>query len=135
MPCILLSRYPRSTGKSYLALILDQEKTIIFGRLSRRLEVSVGNAWSRSMRSPNSRLSTDEIISFQRRSTAPNPKRNAKVEHSLSILSLRLSTESPMILKASPLRTHDSALRYITVASLDKRLCRKRRKKNRLLSG
>lgn len=45
----LLSRNPRSRRKSYLALILDQEKTIIFERLSRRLEISVGNAWSRSM--------------------------------------------------------------------------------------
>jgi len=35
-----------------------------------------------------------------------------------------------MILKAS-LRTHDSALRYITVASLDKRLCKKKRKKRK----
>lgn len=69
---------------------------------------------------PNSRLSTNEIIS-SRRCTSANPKRNAKVERSIDSFPCSSPPNLLWSLKRR-LRTHDSALRYITVAPLDKTL-------------
>jgi len=120
----------RSRKKSYLALILDQEETIIFERLSRRLQVSVGNAWSRSM---CSELSTQH----QRNNFIPALHTGQSEEkcQSRTLYRFFLYGFLPNLLRSLKrrLRTHDSVLRYITVASLDKCLCKE--KNTRTISG
>lgn len=104
----------RSRKKSYLVLILDQGKTIIFGRLSRRLESIPSEMRGHGRCAPNSRLSTNEIIS-SRRSTPANSKRNAKVERSIDSFSTVPRRGSLVILKAPPSNAR-LALRYITTS-------------------
>jgi len=132
-PASLLNlRNPRSRKKSYLALILDQEETIIFGRLSRRLQVSVGNAWSRSM---CSELSTQH----QRNNfiLALHTGQSEEKCQSRTLYRFFLYGFLPNLLRSLKrrLRTHDSVLRYITVASLDKCLCKEKKKTHGLFPG
>lgn len=92
-------------------------------RETRWLEVSVGNAWSWSM---YSELSTQH----QRNNFIPalHAGQSEGKCQSRTLYRFFLYSFPPNLLWSLKrrLRTHDSALRYITVAPLDKRLCEKK---------
>lgn len=110
-PASLLSRGRRSTGKSYLALILDQGENDNFRCFKKSTSPSTGSSISVDDVRGHGRSGLKLQLSTQHRRNnfvlalhrcdgqfdEKTPKWNA-----LSILSLRLSrAESPMILKAS----------------------------------